>query len=91
MKKSIYKELYVFLNKYKNLVNENIDINNFKNNLSKFKDELELLFKKFLGVLYDERDNFFGDFFENNDRENNDLVPKSKKMKKMIIQMKRNI
>ena len=51
-----------------------IDINNLKNNLSKFKDDLALLFKKFLEVIYDEKDNFFGDFFDNND-----LVPKSNK------------
>ena len=76
---NIYEEIYAFLNKYKNLVKENIDINNLKNNLSVFKDELELLFKKFLEVLYDEKDNFFSDFFENNDKENNDLVPKSNK------------
>lgn len=59
---NISDEIFDFLVKYKHKVKETINIENFINNLEVFRNDITVLFSKFLNVIYDEDDNFFKEF-----------------------------
>ena len=64
--KIFFEDIFYFLFKYQKLLKVNIDITNFKNNLGVCKENLISLFKNFFEILYDEKDDFFDEFFNLN-------------------------
>ena len=48
---NVYDDIYNFMKQYKNIVKENLDINNFINNFDKVKNEVFNVFKSFI-ILY---------------------------------------
>ena len=60
------KNIYKFLKKYKDVINEYINIENLIINEDKFKTDIELIFKRLLELVYDENDSFMDNLFKDN-------------------------